>query len=161
MVILFNFFTLGIAEIAVIVIAVIILIDPKNARMIKPWVKKAYRTWLSYQDEVAEAEKEVEEIKRTVLKPITDAEKEVEAELQEQVRIVKSPLKKAQKMTSKITSNNKNAIINPINEIREELEKERKPVKKSSAVNPIQEIQKDLQKEKKTVKKRKPRKGRK
>ncbi len=79
--ILYGFFGLGLAEIAIVAIAMIILLNPKNVTMIKPMVKKAYRWWVIYQKEAQEAEGEMEEIKQSVMGPIIDAEKEVEAEI--------------------------------------------------------------------------------
>lgn len=76
-----GIFGLGFAEMVVVIIALLLLLSPKDFALIKPIVKAVYKGWLEYRGEVESAQKDMEELKHSVMKPLEDAEREVETEL--------------------------------------------------------------------------------
>jgi Sec-independent protein translocase protein TatA len=72
---------LGLPEIIVVVVAIVLLIEPKNIIYIKPIVKAAYKAWLNYKKDVEAAEREMDEVKTSVMQPIISAKKEAETEI--------------------------------------------------------------------------------
>jgi Sec-independent protein translocase protein TatA len=71
---------LGFPELIVVAVAIVLLIEPKNIIYIKPIVKAAYKAWLNYKKDVEAAEKEMEDVKSSVMEPIISAKKEAESE---------------------------------------------------------------------------------
>jgi Sec-independent protein translocase protein TatA len=84
LILLYGFFSLGLSEIILVLIAILVLMGPKNVTLVKPIVKSVYKLWLDYQREVRQAEKDMEEMKRSVLQPIEEAEREAKAELRKE-----------------------------------------------------------------------------
>ncbi len=72
---------LGVPEMIVVLIAILLLIDPKNLVYVKPIVKAAYKAWLSYRIEVEKAQNEMEGVKQSVMEPIISAKREAETEI--------------------------------------------------------------------------------
>jgi hypothetical protein len=81
LIILYGILGLGVPEIVIVIIALLLLLSPKDLALIKPIVKAVYKGWLEYQGEVDSARKEMEGLKHTVMKPLEDAEREVEIEV--------------------------------------------------------------------------------
>lgn len=75
------FLGLGLTELAVILIAIVVLLGPKSITSLKPLFKAIYKGWLLYQRESQMAQHEIEEVKETVMEPIKEAEHEAEDEL--------------------------------------------------------------------------------
>lgn len=77
---------LGVPEMVVVLIAIVLLIEPKNMVYIKPLVKAAYKAWLSYRSEVEKAQSEMSGVRQSMMEPILSAKREAEAELASSAR---------------------------------------------------------------------------
>lgn len=79
--VLLDVLGLGISEMIIVVIAIILLIEPRNMVYIKPLVKAAYKIWLSYRAEVEKAQREMEGVRQGMMEPLLSAKREVETEM--------------------------------------------------------------------------------
>ncbi len=79
--IILDILGLGVPEMIVVLIAIVLLIEPKNMVYIKPLVKAAYKAWLSYRTEVEKAQSEMSGVRQSMMEPILSAKREAEAEL--------------------------------------------------------------------------------
>ncbi|MCI0504182.1 hypothetical protein L0Y65_05755 [Candidatus Micrarchaeota archaeon] len=80
MIILEAFLGLGVPEIVVIIIAIVLILEPKNIVYLKPIFKAVYKAWLAYNREVDNARMEMNGVKKTIMEPIEAAKREVECE---------------------------------------------------------------------------------
>ena len=94
MILLYGLFGLGLSELIIVLVAIIILLNPKSVTLIKPLVKSAYKMWLGYKREVLQAEREMEEMKKEVMKPIEEAEREAEREVRSAEALARMKKKK-------------------------------------------------------------------
>ncbi len=79
--IILDILGLGVPEMIVVLIAIVLLIEPKNMVYVKPLVKAAYKAWLSYRSEVEKAQSEMSGVRQSMMEPILSAKREAEAEL--------------------------------------------------------------------------------
>lgn len=80
MLLLDAFLGLGVPEIVVIVVAIILLLEPKNIVYLKPILKAGYKAWLLYRREVEDAQREMEGMKHSIMEPLEAAKREAESE---------------------------------------------------------------------------------
>lgn len=80
MLILDAFLGLGVPEIIVIIIAIVLILEPKNVVYLKPIIKAGYKAWLAYNREVENARMEMNGVKHTIMEPIEAAKREAEGE---------------------------------------------------------------------------------
>jgi Sec-independent protein translocase protein TatA len=97
LIILQGFFGLGFSEVFVVIVAIILILGPKNIVLLKPLIKRAYRSWLDYKSEVKLAQKQLEEVEASMLEPIKEAKKEAEKEFIEAQRAARAEGKPKQK----------------------------------------------------------------
>lgn len=83
MLILQGLFGLGFSELVVVVVAILLILGPKNIALVKPLIKSVYKAWLSYQREVYKAQGDMQEMKESVMEPIKEAEREAEMEFRQ------------------------------------------------------------------------------
>ena len=74
-------FGLGLSELALIIVAVLLFMGPKRIQTIKPFLKVLYKNYLAYMREVTAMQGEMDEMKKTIMEPLEEVEREAEAEL--------------------------------------------------------------------------------
>jgi len=95
---------LGFSEIVLIVIIALFLIGPNSITAITPFIKVAYKKWLSLMREVNEVRGEVKEVEDSIVKPIKDAEAEVEAEMRVVEKSVGMAAQEKRKTAEQVTA---------------------------------------------------------
>lgn len=74
-------FGLGLSELALVLVAIVLILGPKRISTIKPFLKVAYKSYLKYMREVQEMQGEMDDMKKTIMEPIEEVEREAAEEL--------------------------------------------------------------------------------
>jgi len=112
-------FGLGLSELALIIVAVMLFMGPKRLQTIKPFLKVLYKNYLAYMKEVNAMQGEMDEMKKTIMEPLEEVEKEAEAELRGVERDVTKDLEGADEIKQGLR-----AIIDARKKEMEQLKKE-------------------------------------
>jgi hypothetical protein len=74
-------FGLGMSELALILVFVILVMGPKRLKTVKPLLKVLYKNYVGFMREVDSMQGEMDEMKKTIMEPIEDVQREAEEEL--------------------------------------------------------------------------------
>lgn len=78
-----GFFGLGISEAILVLVAIVLILGPKNIVLIKPILKSVYKSYLKYKKEILATQNDIGEMREQILEPLKEAEKEAEMELRQ------------------------------------------------------------------------------